>query len=313
MCLKPQALKPGDMVGIAAPAGPFHPKELEQGIRRLNSLGFKVRFDERVFLQHRYLAGKDQERAQVLNDLFADEAIRAIFCARGGYGSVRLLPYLDLESIRKHPKIFLGSSDITSLLLYLQNRVPLVVFHGPMVAREQIIHMTELTRTYLLKILSSSSPAGVLGAAGVRSLHPGQAEGILTGGCLSLLVRALGTSEDFDTRGTILFIEDVDEKPYRIDRMLTQLREAGKFDQVRGIVFGTMVNCESDPDVGYSLTDVILEVMAGIEIPMLYHFPSGHGPEAITLPFGVRAAIDGDRASLSILEGAVVDHEPSSR
>jgi len=307
MSLKPQALKPGDMVGIAAPAGPFQPKELEQGIRRLNSLGFKVRFDERVFSRHRYLAGKDQDRAQVINDLFADDEIRAIFCARGGYGSVRLLPYLDLESIRKHPKIFMGSSDITSLLLYFQSRVPLVVFHGPMVAREQIILMTELTRTYLLKTLCSSSPAGILQADGIRSLHPGKAEGILTGGCLSLLVRALGTSEDFDTRGKILFIEDVDEKPYRIDRMLTQLREAGKFEQVRGIVFGTMVNCQSDPDVDYSLTDVILEVMAGIEIPMLYNFPSGHGLEAITLPFGIRAAIDADNASLSILEGAVIE------
>lgn len=309
MCIKPRILKPGDTVGIAAPASPFSGKELEMGLRRLTGLGFRIRFDDRVFSQHRYLAGQDRERAEVLNDLFADPEVRAIFCARGGYGSVRLLPHLDLETIRRHPKIFVGSSDITSLLIHFQRRVPLVVFHGPMVARDQIIHMTDLTRTSLLTTLCSASPAGVLPAAGVTSLRGGHAEGVLTGGCLSLLVRALGTTEEFDTRDKILFMEDVDEKPYRIDRMLTQLREAGKFTGVRGIVFGTMVNCQSDPEAGYALTDVILEVLAGLDIPILYGFPSGHGPEAITLPFGVRAALDGDAASLALLEGAVVDHE----
>lgn len=306
---KPRVLRPGDLVGIAAPASPFYPKELELGVGRLAALGFKIKFDERIFSQHRYLAGQDGDRAQVINDLFADDEVAAIFCARGGYGSVRLLPYLNLEMIRAHPKVFMGSSDITSLLLYFQNRADLVVFHGPMVAREQIIHMTELTRASLLKTLCSASPPGVLAAEGVVPLHGGRAEGVLTGGCLSLLVRALGTSEEFDTRGKILFIEDVNEKPYRIDRMLTQLRESGKFSAVRGIVLGTMVNCRSDPEASYSLTDVIREVLSGLPVPVLYGFPSGHGPEAITLPFGVRAEIDADSGTLSILEGAVVDHE----
>jgi muramoyltetrapeptide carboxypeptidase len=310
LLLHPPALRQGDCIGLAAPASPFNPHTLLAGVEVLQALGFRVHYTPRVFTKYRYLAGDDAARAAELHELFAAPDIKAIFCCRGGYGSQRLLPHLDTSLIHTHPKIFLGSSDLTTLLLYLYSQCRLITFHGPVVA-ESLHHgmapavQQQLTGVLMGNLAAMQPPASQLTALTV--LRHGDAEGRLLGGCLSLVVCTLGTPFQPETRDTILFLEDRGERLYRIDRMLTHMRLAGVFEGVRGLVFGAIEAVEADRHLSYGIPEVILDVLGDLPIPILYGFPAGHCQQPLTLPFGVQAAIRQGRLVLceSPVEGAI--------
>lgn len=309
--IKPLALRPGDVIGVVAPASDVKPERLAAGARELERLGFRVKFSPSIFARERYLAGSDRRRAEELMAMFEDPEVKAIFAARGGYGSVRLLPYLEEARVRAHPKIFMGYSDITTLLLYFQQRFRWVVFHGPMVAREFADGPEHYDEELFRRVLLRAEPIGEIETSGAIVLSPGVATGRLTGGCLSLLVSTLGTPYELDTTDAILFIEEYASKPYQVDRMLTQLRDAGKFRSVRGVVFGEMTDCVQHPNQDYTIVDVIQDCLAGVNVPILFGVRSGHSDRGNqVLPFGVRATLDGDRATLIIEEAATSERAP---
>ncbi len=304
---RPPALREGDCIGLAAPASPINRETFFEGVAVLQSLGFRVRYTPRVFDAYRYLAGPDRERAAELLALFADPDIKAIFCCRGGYGSQRLIPYLDPAVITAHPKIFLGYSDLTSLLLYFYQCCQLVTLHGPVVSGDLNQEVNATVRRQLAGMLTGDTdamqpPCDALDTLTV--LHPGEAKGRLIGGYLSLFVCTLGTPFQPDTRDAILFFEDRGERLYAIDRMLTHLKLAGALDGVRGLVFGAIEPMPQDRDGAYGVTDVISEVLGGLGIPILYGFPAGHCPQPLTLPIGTQTAMRQDR--LVLCESPVV-------
>jgi muramoyltetrapeptide carboxypeptidase len=284
---------------------------LEQGESVLKEMGFRVKYEPSILESFRYLAGDDRRRGEEVNRAFADPEIRAIFCARGGYGSARTLAFIDEDLIKRNPKIFVGYSDTTSFLLYLYKRCSLVTFHGPMVTVDLYKSPTDKTRTSLLGALTSSEGTGFepvkIEPTDLKVLRRGCAEGILLGGCLSILIHSLGTCYEPDFKDKILFLEDIDEPPYRIDRMLTHLKNAGKLQQVTAIVFGEMKQCHPSAEEGFLLEEVLSEVLQDIQVPILFGFPSGHtSGDNLTLPMGVKARVDGDQGQLLILESGVV-------
>ena len=303
--VKPPALRPGDTVGIVAPASNVKPDLLAAGCREVESLGFKVRHREDILASFRYLAGDTARRVAEFREMLEDPEVRAIFCARGGYGSAHLLDHISPAEIRAHPKIFCGASDITMLMnAYL--RAGVVPFHGPMVATTIRQGAGAYDRDLFLRTLVGAE-AVRFPTEGTEILQRGQAEGRLAGGCLSLLVSMLGTPWDIDTTDTILVVEDIDARPYQVDRMLTQWRQAGKFESVRAVIFGEMLQCEQHPQQGYTLQEVISEVLDGLGVPILYGFPTGHTSKPNQLvPFGVRAQVTLDEKSVfELLEPAV--------
>ncbi len=256
-----------------------------------------------------YFAGTVERRARELEEMFARDEVRAILCARGGYGSNYLLKELDLKKIKAHPKIFVGYSDLTTLLTYFADVAGFVTFQGPMVAKD-FARPDGVDLFSWQSALQGLSKWDLEPDAAVKSLVEGSAEGILYGGCLSMLVASLGTPYEIRTAGTILFIEDVATKPYQIDRMLMQLKLAGKFADVQGIVFGEMLDCVQtrDKDQGYTLEEVVLRVVGDLGVPVAYGLRSGHVSRGnITLPLGVRAALNvSDTVELKILEAATL-------
>jgi muramoyltetrapeptide carboxypeptidase len=238
--------------------------------------------------------------------VFADPHIDAIFCARGGYGCHHLLQRLDTATVRANPKVFLGYSDITVLLQYLENQCQMVAFHGPMVAREFALGEPSYDRQNLQQCVTQAVGGQRITAGGLETLRTGSAHGRLTGGCLSLLVATLGTAWEVQADEKILFLEDVNAKPYQVDRMLMHLRLAGKFEKVRGLVFGVMLNCRQSDTLDYRLEEIILRTLEGYSFPILYGLPSGHTESAsLTLPFGVKVALDADGQYLELEEAAV--------
>ena len=305
--IKPPALKTGDTIGIVAAASNIKKDLLEQGCRELESLGFKTFFRPDIASSFRYFAGTRERRLGEFLEMLKSPDIHAIFCARGGYGSGQLIPDLDADLIRENAKIVSGSSDITILLNWIE-RAGVVSFHGPMVATTIREGAKGYDRTVLLDLLQGKQ-AVHFPTAGTSILRPGSADGRVIGGCLSLVVATLGTPHEIDTTDSILVLEDVDTKPYQIDRMITHLKQAGKFDSVRGVVFGEMLNCVQHPDQGYTLQEVLLDLLAEFAFPILYGFPTGHtsGPNVI-VPFGVRARLDLTSSApiFELLEPAVI-------
>jgi len=300
--MKPPRIGRNPVVGVIAPAGTVPEEELNRGVLRLEALGWKVRLGASVLRRERYLAGTDAERLEDLYRMYADPEVEAVICARGGSGTGRLIPLLDRGRL-KRPKIFMGSSDITTLLLYLQVGLDQVAFHGPMVVpnfgRNPSDKMEELlVRLWSGERVDFSEPA-------VSVLRGGRAEGVLIGGCLTLLCTSIGTPFEIPTENRILFIEDVDEAPYKIDRMLTYLKGLGKFDRVRGVVFGEMVRCRFPEESPDRLETVLMEILSGYDFPVLFGFPSGHGGLNLALPFGIPVSVDTDKRSLSLLDSAV--------
>jgi muramoyltetrapeptide carboxypeptidase len=315
--IKPAALQRGDTIGIVAPASNIKRELLEAGCDALRKLGYKPLYGESILDRELYFAGSAQRRSSELNEMFAREDVRAIICARGGYGSNYLLESLDLDIIKAHPKIFMGYSDLTSVMTYILDATGLLVLHGPMVTKD-FAHSGGVDIPSLEAALGGVSSWSINSGedSGMKSLAPGVAEGILYGGCLSMLAASLGTPYEIHTAGTILFVEDVGAKPYQVDRMLMQLKLAGKLADVRGLVFGEMLDCVQNNNQDYTLEQIILRVVGDTNVPVAYGLRSGHVSRGnITLPLGVQARleVDRDQASLRMLEPATAPATMASR
>ena len=295
--IKPQALRTGDTIGIAAPASPFDREAFERGIEVLESMGYQVKIPENLFSQEGYLAGPDSERASQLKKLFEDESVRAIFCARGGFGSMKLLPLLDFEAICGKPKILLAFSDITALLVAIYNRCGMVTFHGPLVT--SLKRDSEETCSALIDAVGSGRPIA-LKAGKAMAIKPGQASGPLVGGNLTTLCHLIGTPYEPRFDQHILFLEDRGEAPYRIDRMLSQLRLGGRLDGVSGVVLGSFNGCGSPEEI----YPIVKDAFRHLDIPILSGFDMGHGTVNITVPIGVKAILDTEDSSLRFTEPA---------
>jgi muramoyltetrapeptide carboxypeptidase len=302
---KPRSLRSGDKVGIVAPASNVKGEMLEAGCNALRHAGYEPFYFDSILDRDLYFAGSVERRARELEEMFVRDDIRAIICARGGYGSNYLLPLLDPKKIAARPKIFVGYSDLTSLLTTFTDSANLVSFHGPMVAKDFALP-DGVDLASWQSALTGAANWEIAEASGAKPLVTGTAEGILYGGCLSILVAALGTPYDIHTAGTILFLEDIAAKPFQIDRMLMQLKLAGKLKDVRGIIFGEMLDCRQSPTQDYSLEEVIRRIVGDLGIPVAFGLRSGHVSRAnITLPIGVKARLEvGDQVRLKILESA---------
>jgi muramoyltetrapeptide carboxypeptidase len=303
--IKPSTLHAGDKVGIVAPASNVKREMLEAGCDGLRRAGYEPFYFDSIFERDLYFAGSVERRARELEEMFVRDDIRAIVCARGGYGSNYLLPKLNVKKVAANPKIFVGYSDLTSLLTWFTDSANVVTFHGPMVAAD-FSSADGVDLPTWLSALSGEGNWEMGESSGAKPLVAGTAEGILYGGCLSILVAALGTPYDIQTAGTILFLEDIAAKPFQIDRMLMQLKLAGKLEEVRGIVFGEMLDCRQSPTQDYTLEEVVLRVVGDLGIPVAYGMRSGHVSRAnITLPFGVTARLEvGSEVRLTIVESA---------
>lgn len=298
--IAPARLNIGDKVGIVAPAGPVEKDQLERGMRVIVKMGFRPVLCKCLFERDGFLAGSDEERAADLMAMFADPEVKGIFCARGGYGVNRILHLLDSKVIRNNPKIVVGSSDLTLLLQYLNQKFSMVTFHGPMIAGSFGRNPMKESQKQFWEILSGQKKAKKLSAPKARVIRSGKASGELTGGCLTLLCRSLKTPFEIKTKGKILLIEDVNEPAYRIDGMLWQLKQAGKFKEVKAVIFGEMVNCKFNSGQKGSLDDLIRDIFKDDPFPVVTNCPIGHGNEMWTLPLGVQATLNTKSKSLTL-------------
>jgi muramoyltetrapeptide carboxypeptidase len=299
--IKPPPLRTGDTIGVVACAAAIDREHLERGVAELASQGFRIKVSERALARDRIFAGADQERASELTRFFRDPEVRAIFAARGGYGCGRLLPLIDFDLIRRHPKIFVGFSDQTFLLNAILQLSSMVCFHGPMVAKDVAGGISARSMHHLKRLLAGELNGFEL--QGSEALHPGVGEGEMVGGCLSIVAAMLGTPYAPDFAGKILFLEDTGEKAYRIDRMLVQLRHSGALAKVAGVVFGGMRGPGDTETDRRLMREFAAEQTAGLGVPVLWGIEAGHGTENFTLPIGVRARLDGCR--IGFLERAV--------
>jgi muramoyltetrapeptide carboxypeptidase len=308
MPLKPERLQRGDTVGMVAPASPPpDPKTIDHAVAVLEQLGFQAKLAPNARRRCGFLAGSDRERAADLMRMFADRAVKAIFCVRGGHGATRLLPLLDYAAIRRHPKILVGYSDLTALNCALLARANLVTFHGPMLNADFVANgFPRFTRESFFRTLMRAEPGSVLQgyrAKTVSVLRGGVASGPLIGGNLSLLCALVGTPWQPSFRRRILFIEDINEPPFRFDRMLTHLLNAGLLQQVAGVAVGLNTGCR-DPQAGrageyrQSLEDVLKERLLPLRVPVVTGLPFGHVRYNATLPLGVKATLDGRSGDL---------------
>jgi muramoyltetrapeptide carboxypeptidase len=316
--IKPPALKPGDTVGMVAPASnAYELEDIQLAKDTMEQYGLKVVLGDHIAAQYGYLAGRDEQRAADLNAMFRRPDIRGIVTFAGGYGSCRLLPLLDYEALRQHPKVIVGHSDITSLLLAIHRQTGLVTFHGP----SGQTGVGDYATGYWRRAIMTRSPIGLIAPpaseGGVERQHrqvtivPGRVTAPLIGGNLTLVTNLLGTPYEPDTQGKILFLEDVGEEPYRIDRMLTQLWLAGKLQDAAGIALGHFTDCNpKDYQPTFfqtlSLETVLRDRFGPLGKPTLYNLMFGHLRENATLPIGVAATLDATAKTLTINESAVV-------
>jgi len=298
--LRPRRLRAGGTIGIAAPAGVVDPVRLAAGEASLQAAGFRTQRRDDLLDRSGYLAGEDARRAVELMELVDDPSVDAIVCARGGYGSHRIMARLDPARVRAAAKPLVGYSDVTTLLLWQRRCAGLVGFHGPMLERDEGMDAAGLEK--LVALLSVGVASGVLaGDVG----YGGRAEGPLVGGNLTTLVASLGTPWEIETEGAILVFEEVGERPYRIDRMLQQLLAAGKLEGVLGLGVGYLVDCEPMRLPSPSPREVILEVALALDVPVVTGLPTGHAAPNLPWPVGVRATIDGVAARIEWAEPVV--------
>ncbi len=296
--IKPDRLSPGDIIGIAAPAGPFEIVKFERGLAAIKDMGFEVLVPDNLQKPENYLAAPDAWRASVLNDLFGLSEVKGIICARGGYGSMRILDLIDYDLFQNHPKVFLGFSDISALISAITTQSHLVAFHGPNITT--LGKTSSLTKTSFYHAVTSDQPLHIQPQM-ARVINPGKATGIVSGGNLATLCHLLGTPYSPTYRGCLFVMEDIGEAPYKIDRMLFQMRMSGCFQGVSGVVLGSFQDCGND--------DVICEIVANffgdMQIPILGGFEMGHSDDNVTIPMGIRATLDTD-------QGALVYHEAAT-
>lgn len=307
---KPAALKKGDTIGLIATSSHIgNVEKVKKSENALNELGFNVVVGESCYLQYGYLAGPDEIRANDVNRMFKDKSIDGVFCIRGGYGTSRILDRLDYDMIKHNPKVFIGYSDITAIHMALNQICKLVTFHGPMVSTDMIPEFESFSRESFLRAVTLNEPLELMNNPNkeeIKSLVEGCASGAIVGGNLSLVAATMGTKYEIDTKDKLLFLEDIDEEPYRVDRMLSQLRLAGKLDDCRGIILGDFNNCTpKNYNPSLSLMEVFEDIIVPAGKPVIYNFKSGHCSPMITIPFGVKAILNADECSLTFVEEAV--------
>ena len=297
--LKPVRLERGATIGIVAPASPFDKVKFYQGIEALESMGFRTSVSEDLFVTNGYLAGTDRHRANMVNRLFADKNIKAVVCAKGGFGSLRMLSLLDLQLIERNPKIFIGFSDISALLYVFLANCGLVTFHGPMVTT--LADATEETKNSMFLTITTDIKPVLKPKEGV-TINPGIASGPVAGGNLTTLCHLAGTPYTPNFKGKILLLEDKGEAAYRIDRMLSQMKLAGCFDGLKGLALGSFEDCGKLDEIFLIVDDIFKEnkipILAGLEI--------GHGTNNFTVPMGLEATLDTNRQRLSFNEPATM-------
>lgn len=305
---KPRALVEGDRIAIVAPASPFDRDEFERGVEEIRRLGFLPVYDESVFARRAYVAGAPDLRAAAFQAAWDDPAIAGVIAARGGYGSAQILPLLDAHAVRLSAKCFIGYSDLTALLTYLTLTCGVVAFHGPMLEKRLANGEAGYDRDSFRRAVCRAAPMGELAPATLEVLRPGDATGVLLGGTLTQILASLGTPYAFaPPPGYVLFIEEVGERPYRLDRMVTQLKQAGLLRHASAVVIGELVRCD-EPSRDVTARAVMADLLADFPGPVLIGLPSGHtsGP-SLTLPLGITARVVADsRPRLVVEEAAVV-------
>jgi len=303
--MQPPRLKSGDTIAVIAPASPISTRELfDQGVDTLEKMGFKVQYNDRIFQSSRYLAGNDTDRAEELMCALEDPSIQAVIALRGGYGCARLIPYLNENRLRPHPKILMGFSDMTTLFLFFYKRFGWITFHGPMAATSTLAEFALDQNQHLLSLWTDPDYRPIFTFPQLEAWAPGIAEGALVGGCLSLIVTSLGTPYEIQTEGKILFLEDTGEPPYRLDRMITHLHLAGKLKSLAGLLLGSFHDCV--PTQGnYRAAEVLKDLLTELKVPILSNFPAGHIQDNWAFPLGVKIQIDADSKSVRFLDAAV--------
>ncbi len=313
--IKPKALRIGDLIGIVTPGSYITKEELKDSIKNIESLGFNAVYSDKVLEMNGYFSANDKDRAEDIMKMFSRKDVKAIMCARGGYGCARILPMLDYNVIKNNPKILIGYSDVTALLLGITNQTGLVTFHGPV----GISSFNEFTQKYFNEILvdgkkkikmmnvSDDNPEE---PTEIYTIRKGKCSGKLIGGNLSVMISLIGTEYDIDYTDKIIFIEEIGEEPYRIDRMLTQMIQSDKFKNAKGIALGTFRKCEVkkiEPSFenSFSLKEVLIERLSSLGIPVAYGLSFGHIKNKITLPLCINAEFDAGEKTITLLENAV--------
>jgi muramoyltetrapeptide carboxypeptidase len=305
---KPRALEPGDRLAIVAPASPFTREEFDRGVEEIRTLGFEPVYDESVFARQRYVAGSPDVRAAAIHAAWSDSSIAGLIGARGGYGSAQVLPLLDRDLARRAAKVFIGYSDLTAVLTFLTLGCNLVAFHGPMLAGRLGRGAAGYDVGSFARALCRLEPIGELTAPGVDAIRAGEATGVLLGGTLTQLLASLGTPFAFTPPpGYVLFLDEVGERPYRLDRMVTQLKQTGLLSRASGVVIGELPKCD-EPSGDPTARAVMADLFADFPGPVLIGFPSGHTVSpAMTLPFGVTCRVVSDARPRIVIEEAAVD------
>jgi len=316
MPIKPKKLEKGDTIGIVSPAsGPWRRSDLWKSIEAIERLGYSVKVGEHAYKNNYYVSGTDVERAEDMNRFFRDETISAIFCSYGGYGSARIIKYLDFDVITTNPKILIGYSDITSLHLAIAKFSDIVTFHGPTALSFGTDYMTPYRQDMLFKAIAGDEPIGEVRMADgdeyLVKMNPGTAQGALIGGNMTLVCASLGTPYEIDTKGKIFFIEELETEPWVLDHLLTHMYNAGKFKDAAGIVVGECIDCEPfKHNPGFysqcSLEDILFDILEPLGKPVLYGLPIGHTKNLATLPVGVMSEIDSENGKLTILERGAI-------
>ncbi len=314
--IKPPRLKTGDTIGLVTPGSYISESELKESIVNLETLGFKIVYSEKILLQNGYFSGTDEERAEDLMNMFKRNDVKGIVCARGGYGCTRILPLLDYDVIKDNPKVLIGYSDVTALHFGIFKKTGLITFHGPVSISTFNEFSVNNFKNVLMNpcdeiVFENSNSGEDENPYGVVSLVKGKQQGKLFGGNLSIAISLIGTEYDIDYEDSIIYFEEIGEEPYRIDRFLTQLLQAGKFDDANGIAMGIFRKCEpkeKEPSFSksFSLMEVLKDRLGNLRIPVVYGMSFGHIKDKFTIPFGILAELDADNQNLTLLEKAVL-------
>lgn len=310
--IKPKGLKKGDTIGFVAPASPSNKIDIDNAKSFFENLGFKIKLGKSVYNSYGYLAGSDIERANDINNMFSDTEVNGILCIRGGYGSSRILDLIDFENIRNNPKVFIGFSDITALHISINKLSELITFHGPMAVSNFSDEVDDFTLDNFKRVLFEEeynpifkNPEG----EEIIIINKGISEGKLVGGNLSLIVNTIGSKYEIDTKDKILLIEEVGEDPYSIDRMLTQLKLAGKLKDLKGIILGDFLECvasKKEYEEQLPIIKVFENILKPLSIPIIYNIQIGHCKPVLTIPLGANIKIDGDKGEILLLEKSII-------
>lgn len=294
--IRPKPLKKGDKIALIGPSSPTAKDRIEPSIKAMEELGFEVVLGESAKGYYGFLSGSDELRAKDINSMFKDKSVKGIFAIRGGYGAARLLDMLDYEMIKKNPKVFAGYSDVTVLHNVFNEKCNLITFHTPMAATEFYKGLDEYTMNYFKKNIFSNEPLGIIKnpiGHEIKTLVSGRAKGKLVGGNLSIIASTMGTQYELNTKGKILFLEDVGETPYKIDRMLLQLKQCGKFKDAEGIILGSWTDCEpKEPEKSLSLMEIFEELIIPENKPTIYNLACGHCLPTMSIPLGANVKIN---------------------